>query len=145
MIENRPIRNGQHKARRHAHIVHAGFILCRRRVLGLHHGSRHVAQLHGSAQVHADRARHALAGDISRKLINGHHGGIVLSGHRHSIGDVVSVAVRQQNIVDLRGQNIPLRIFWIPRNERIDENIGSLGGLDQDRRVAKPGDARSLE
>jgi hypothetical protein len=54
------------------------------------------------------------------------------------------MAVREQDVMNLRRQNEGLWIFGILGYERIDEDICACCGLDENGRVAEPGDARFL-
>src|SRR6202044_43014 len=78
------------------------------------------------------------------QLVNRDNVRSVLLRHRRGIGDVIAVPVRQQDVVDLRWQLETLRVLRILCNEGIDQDVGSLGGLDQDSCVSQPGNARRL-
>ena len=66
---------------------------------------------------------------------------MVPGGDWDGIGDVVAVAVGEQDEVNLLWQREGLGVAGIAGNEGIDENIGSLAGLDEYGGVAEPGDA----
>ena len=69
----------------------------------------------------------------------------MFGGDRHGIGDVVAVAMGQQNIVDLFRQNKVFRVFRVLRDEGIDQDIGPFRRLDQNGRVTKPGNACAFQ
>jgi hypothetical protein len=50
------------------------------------------------------------------------------------------MAVRAQNVVDLRWQLEAFWVFGIVRNEGIDQDVRSMGGLDQNSGMAEPCD-----
>jgi hypothetical protein len=68
----------------------------------------------------------------------------MLLGYRHDIGDMVAMAVREQDVLELGGQDKSLGILGILSYERIDEDICARGSLDENGGVAKPGYAGSL-
>ena len=64
---------------------------------------------------------------------------------RDDVGDMIAVAVGEQDVVDLVREHKAFRVFGIALDERIDQDVGALGGLDQHGCVAQPGDTGSLQ
>ena len=145
VVEHRAVGDRQNKSCRDAHLVGSVFIGGSRRMFGFDHRGRHVVQLHRAAQIHADGAGDTLAADIGRQLIDCYQGRAVFLSHRHGIRDMVPMAVRQQDVLDLQRQGECLWVFGILRDKRIDQNICAAGGLDKHRSVTKPCDPRFLQ
>jgi len=87
-----------------------------------HSGPPHSSSSHGSAQIHPDGMATPLPADSCAH--NGHNGGVVLCGYRRRIGNMVSMAVGQQNVVDLR--RTKFFGYLDLRDERINEEVRPL-------------------
>jgi hypothetical protein len=62
-----------------------------------------------------------------------------------SVGDVIHVAVGDEEQIDFAGELVAFRIFRIVLDEGVDEDVGSFWGGDKDGGVSEPGDGRAFE
>ena len=112
VVEDRAIGDGEHKAGGYPDVVSSLFILRAGGVLGLDHRGGYVVELHGSAEVHADGLGNALGCHIVCQFIAGHDRRAMLGGDGSHVRDVVAMAVGEQDVVDLGGQNEILGVTW---------------------------------
>lgn len=114
-------------------------------VAGFGLGDGDVGVTAGSADIHADGVFDALGLKVRGELKGANHGCAILFGHGYDVGNVVEVGMRGEDEVDFGWK---LEVFWEFRvllDEGVDEDVGALGGGDENRGVTKPGDRCAFE
>ncbi len=91
----------------------------------------------GTADVHADGAvsGDALGLQPVDELDHADNRGAVLFGDGNRVGDVVHVAVSEEEEVDLVGELIAFGVFGVVLDEGVDEDRGPFRGLNGRWRV----------
>ena len=111
----------------------------------MHHGDAQVAHFLRAALVHGRNLFGTFLLHPGTKLEDTHDGWIVLFGDGHRIADVVEVAVRANQNVDVLHVLFALRAHWIAPNPRIDVKGLPFWCFDTKCGVAEPGELDSLE
>jgi hypothetical protein len=116
-------------------------------VAGFSEGDGDVRVAMGAADVHADGAilGNAFGLEPVEELDHADDGRAVLFGDGDGVGDVVHVAVGEEEEVDLLGELETFGVFRVVFDKGIDEDRGSLRGLDEDGGVSEPGDSGAFE
>ncbi len=97
-----------------------------------------VTEFNGAAEVHADGGGDALFGQPVGDLVVADDGAGVFFGKISGVGDMIGVAVREEDDIGLDRVEVGGARRWIGAEEGIEEE-GLVGGLDLEAGVAKEG------